>query len=165
MADEQPVQEQVQAPPAKKKRGLLRVLLIGCLAAVLLGGAGYFFYGQKLIAYYFHKPGAPAVKPKATVGPILALEPFVFNLSGSNARFAKVSVALEVKDPKAMEETKKITPVIRDLMLSVLSAKGPDMLMDVSGRNQVKKDLHTTVAGLLKQGDIRAVYITDIIIQ
>ena len=166
MADEQVQEQQVEAEPVRKKKGFLKILLIACLAAVLLGGAGCYFYGQKLMAYYLgSKGGATHAKPKQGVGPILPLEPFVFNVSGNYAKLARISVAMELKDSKAVEEVKKMAPVVRDVMLSVLGAKTPEHLMDVGARSQVKKELHESVAGLFKQGDLRAVYITDIIMQ
>ena len=98
------------------------------------------------------------------MGPILTLEPFIFNLASNTTRFAKVSLAVELKDAKVVEEAKKITPVLRDKALSILSAKTPEILIDVQGREPLKQELIAGLKGLLKPGELRSVYITDIII-
>jgi flagellar protein FliL len=166
MADEQQ-QEQVEvaAAPPKKKRSLRLILLVGCLGMVIAAGAGYFLFGDKVMASYVHKKATVQTHAKHEVGPILPLEPFVFNLSGNFARLAKVSVAVELKDAKAVEETKKVLPVMRDMMLSVLGAKSTEVLMDMASRGRIKKELQDVVASLFKQGELKAVYITDIIMQ
>ena len=72
-----------------------------------------------------------ASREKVEVGPILSLEPFIINVSGDPLKFVKISVAVELKNEKAAERTKKMTPVIRDIMLSVLGTKKPEVFMDV----------------------------------
>ena len=73
-------------------------------------------------------------------------------------------LAVELKDAKVVEEAKKITPVLRDKALSILSAKTPEILIDVQGREPLKQELIAGLKGLLKPGELRSVYITDIII-
>jgi len=45
---------------------------------------------------------------------------------------------VEVRDIKAMEETKKIIPVIRDRILFIFGSKTPETLMDVNQREALK---------------------------
>ena len=165
MAEEQ-VQEVksdgVSAPA--RKGGLLKILVIGVLAVFIAGGAGYLFYGKTLIGKYQHKQGQQK-DLKKEVGPILALEPFIINVSGNTSRFVKISIAIELGNEKAVEHTKKMTPVIRDTMLTVLGSKTPEVFLDVNGRSAIKKELFDGVRVLFKGSDLRAVYITDIIMQ
>ncbi len=72
---------------------------------------------------------------------------------------------MELKNEKAVEHTKKMTPVIRDIMLSVLGTKTPEVFMDVNGRAAMKKELFDGVNRLFADNDLKAVYITDIIMQ
>ncbi|HVN98180.1 MAG TPA: flagellar basal body-associated FliL family protein [Syntrophorhabdaceae bacterium] len=105
-------------------------------------------------------------KKKEALGPILSLDPFVFNMSGNQSKYAKVTLGLEVKDPKVQEETKKMIPVIRDKILSILGTKSPEGLMDVTQRNATKGEILKSLKSLFKDGeDLKAVYITDIILQ
>jgi flagellar basal body-associated protein FliL len=175
-------------PPKKKKKSPLMMILVVVIAAGVAGGAGYYFYSKTMM-------GAQAQVKKATeeshndrrddrkddrrgddggsardeargeIGPIVALEPFVMNVSGSASRFVKMGVALEVRDAKLSEEVKKMTPAIRDAMLGVLGTKAPEAFTDVAGRNEMKKELFDSVRGFFKKGDLQAVYITDVIMQ
>ncbi|MHB8111445.1 MAG: flagellar basal body-associated FliL family protein [Syntrophorhabdaceae bacterium] len=163
-----------KAPKVKipgKKGKWSKVILLTVLLFVAGSGAGaYFMFGKKYIAEFLGKkpvgsaPASPA--KKEAVGPILQLDPFVFNLSGNQAKYAKISLGIEVRDVKAMEETKKMVPLIRDKVLSIFGTKAPEVLMDVNQREMIKKEVHTSLKAIFKNEDeLKAVYITDIIIQ
>jgi flagellar FliL protein len=151
--------------PEKKKKGYLKTVIIGVVAAGLAGGAGYYFYGKTLLARYSQKQQVSNEQEKVEIGPILSLEPFIINVSGDSLKFVKISVAVELKNEKAVERTKKMTPVIRDIMLSVLGTKKPEVFMDVNGRGAMKKELFDGVNRLFADSGLKAVYITDIIMQ
>lgn len=158
-----------QEKPVRKK-GKFKLILLVVFVLIIAGGAGgYFMFGKKIAAKYLGKEPAPAKEAaakKEAVGPILQLEPFVFNLTGNQAKYAKVSLGLEVKDVKAMEETKKIIPVIRDRILFIFGAKAAEVLMDVNQRETIKKEVHDSLKAIFRSdGELKAVYITDIIIQ
>jgi len=172
--EEKPRSAGEQAAPKRKrsKRPLVLVVLL-----LLVGGAAgaYFFYGNQ-ISDRFGISGVPGRQPAkkeaaveqkkgGPIGPILTLEPFIFNLAGNNSRFAKVSLAVHLQDAKAFEEAKKIVPVLRDKALSVLSAKSAEMLIDLNNRNSIKQELHESLKNLFQDKDgLNSVYITDIII-
>ncbi|OPY67145.1 MAG: flagellar basal body-associated protein FliL [Syntrophorhabdaceae bacterium PtaU1.Bin034] len=163
---EQENQDQVKGAPASKKTSILKMLVIVIVALAVAGGAGYFFYGKKLIAQYLHpSTEVKEKKAKAEIGPIVSLEPFIINVSGNPSKYVKISIAVEMKDAKAVEHLKKMVPVVRDVTLSALGAKTPEVFMDVNGRNAIKKELFNGMGSLFKNGDLRAVYITDIIMQ
>lgn len=163
--------EEKPAKKGKMKMIFFLIVMIFCGAI----GAGYFMYGDVIMKKYFGgqeegqieaKKGEAGKKKDGGVGPILALEPFVFNLSGSAVKFARVSLGIEVKDPKIMEEAKKMVPAIRDRTLSVLGTKVPEALMDVGQRDEIKKEIYSSLKDLFKNGEeLRSVYITDIIVQ
>jgi flagellar basal body-associated protein FliL len=164
-----------------EKKNLLKIIILVVLVLVIAGGstAGYFFYGNKIMQKYLNKKPPESTeqteqreqkegteKKKEDVGPILSLEPFIFNMSGNQSKYAKVTLGVEFKDPKAMEEAKKMTPVIRDRILSILGTKAPEVLMDVNQRNTIKDEIQASLRTLFKDdADLRGVYITDIIIQ
>ena len=168
------IQEEISSteqPTVKKKKGKFKLLLLIVVAVLGLGmGGTYFFYGHKIMKMLPGKSAqAEGEKPKVkkgVPGPILTLEPFIFNLSGNASKFAKVSIGIEMKNVKVEEEAKKIMPAIRDKVLLVLGAKPVEAFLDVNQRNAVKQELHTNLKGLFKEGDdLAAVYVTDIIIQ
>jgi flagellar protein FliL len=168
MAEELKQENTTEEESGKGKGGKFRLILLSAmLLVVIAAGAGYVFLGDKLLAKIIPGGGAPtSEKKKQLMGPIIGLEPFVFNISGSSTKFAKVTLGIEVKDPKIQEEAKKMVPAIRDKVLSVLGAKTPEILVDVKQREVLKKEIQGSVTGLFKSGsDIKAVYITDLIIQ
>jgi flagellar FliL protein len=168
MAEEQKQQkiEATEEPQEEgKKKSMLKIIILVVLFLVLAGGgaAGYFFYGKQIMQKYFNKKppeGAEQTEQKET------LEPFIFNMSGNQSKYAKVTLGVEFKDPKVMEEAKKMIPVIRDRILSIFGTKAPEVLMDVNQRNTIKDEIQTNLRTLFQDGtDLKAVYITDIIIQ
>jgi flagellar protein FliL len=164
MAEEQIEEVRQEAVPEKKKGSLLKLIIIILGVLILGGGAGYFFYGRNALAKHGQKPVVKEEK-KIEVGPTLALEPFIINVSGSTSRYVKISVAIELENEKAVEETKKISPVIRDKMLTVFASKAPETFLDVNARNGMKKELSDAVVKLFEKKEFKGVYITDIIMQ
>jgi flagellar FliL protein len=152
----------------KKKGGKLKLIMIIALVVFVGGGAGaYFVFGNQIKARFFGgAEQTQETKKKEALGPILSLEPFIFNIGGNSGKFAKITLGVEVKDAKVMEEAKKMVPAIRDKALSVLGAKGPEVLMDINNRNSLKQELHGSIKTLFKEWtELKSVYITDIIIQ
>ena len=168
MAEEQ-IEETIAAeapvPEKARKGGIMKRLLAGLLIAGLAATGGYYFYGKKLLAHYIPSQGAPTKQEKVEVGPILSLEPFIINVSGNSSRFVKISVALELRNAKAAEHGKQMTPVVRDIMLSVFGTKTPEAFMDVRERESMKKELFDGINRLFSDGGLKAVYVTDIIMQ
>jgi flagellar basal body-associated protein FliL len=187
-------EESGEAKDAGKKKSKLKSIVFLALFIVVIGGglgAGYYFFGNKIISsiqkIFAKKPQEAEQqggeqqageqqtggeqqeakeKKKEAIGPILSLDPFVFNMSGNQSKYAKVTLGLELKDPKVMEETKKMIPVIRDRILSIFGTKAPEALMDVTQRNAMKGEIQASLKTLFKDAeDLQAVYITDIIIQ
>jgi len=159
-----------QEKPVKKNSKFKLILIIIFFLIVAGGAGGYFMFGKKVLAGLVGKQtqaaGKEATAKKEAVGPILQLEPFVFNLTGNQSRYAKVSLGIEVKDVKAMEETKKMIPLIRDRILFIFGTKAVEVLMDVNQREAIKKEVYASLKGVFKNDEeLKAVYITDIIIQ
>jgi flagellar FliL protein len=163
MAEEQVQEITSDGVPESKKKGLIKILIIGLFVAIIAGGAGYYFYGKSLSNRSSNSENKPVEKKE--IGPIFALDPFIINVSGNTSRYVKISVAIELGSEKAVEHTKKMTPVIRDTMLTVLGSKAPEVFMDVNGRNGMKKELYDGISGFFKTADLKSVYITDIIMQ
>jgi flagellar protein FliL len=172
--EEKPRSAGKQEAPKKKRSKRLFLLVILLLLVGSAAGA-YAFYGKLILDRFgigdsagretAKKEAAVEQKEGSSTGPILTLEPFIFNLAGNNTRFAKVSLAVHLQDAKAFEEAKKIVPVLRDKALTVLSAKSAEMLIDLNNRDLIKKELQESMKSLFKEkGGLNSVYITDIII-
>jgi flagellar protein FliL len=163
-----------EEPPPKKKRSKLLFILLFLMLLVAGGAGAYFFLGERILEHLVAnssagqsvKKAAAAEQKKANLGgPILTLDPFIFNLAGNSSRFAKVSLAVGLQNAKAFEDAKKMVPVLRDKALMVLSAKSAEELIDVSKRDPIKTELQNGLKELFKEkADLESVYITDIII-
>jgi flagellar FliL protein len=157
-------EEAPEPAPKKEKKGFLKILIIVLVVLGAAGAGGYRFYGKNVQAHV-QKPNTEKQQEKVVIGPIIALEPFIINVSGDSSKFVKISVAMELRNEKDLEQAKKITPVIRDVMLSVLGTKTPDVFVDVNGRSGMKKELFDGVGRLFADGGLKAVYITDLVMQ
>jgi len=162
--------EVTEAPKKGKRKGMFLIILIIAFLALSLGAGGvYVLFGKKMLQSNQASSSGeikPAEKQEQHTGPILSLDPFLFNIYGSNNKFAKVTIGIQLKDEKVLEETKKMVPLIRDRVLSVLGTKGPDVLIDVNSRTLIKEEVISALKAAFKEKDhIKAVYITDIIIQ
>ena len=169
---EEMIQENINTEEPKKKKGKFKIMLIIILCVVCLGLAGtYFLYGNVLIERFTGKEKSEEQKKevkKAEVptGPIMSLEPFLFNVSNAPGRYAKISIGIQFRDKKVMEEAQKITPALRDKILTVLGSKGMEVLMDIGNRSVLRQEIHSSIKGLFhKETDITGIYITDIMIQ
>ncbi|HOV91246.1 MAG TPA: flagellar basal body-associated FliL family protein [Syntrophorhabdaceae bacterium] len=169
--EENEVQE-IEEKQAPKKKGKFKFILLMFIVVLCLGIAGvYFLYGNLIMERFFDKPPQETqnVKEKKTekhLGPIAPLEPFLFNIAGTSGKYAKITIGVQFKDHKSMEVAKSLTPVIRDKVLTILSSKNIDYLMDVGSRDSLKQEMLNAIKVLLPKEDaITAVYITDIMIQ
>lgn len=162
MADQE--KSKAQEEGEVKGKGKPKALLLLPLLLIMLGGGGYFFYTKKLTAKA--EPKEVKKEENKGIGPILSLDPFLFNLQGATSRFARVTIGIEVKDEKVLEEAKKMVPALRDRILSLLSSKTAESFLDVAQREQMKAELRAHLSGLLREeSDIKNVYITDIVVQ
>ncbi|HQS31586.1 MAG: flagellar basal body-associated protein FliL [Polaromonas sp. 24-62-144] len=120
-------------PPKKRKLGLLLIAVL-VLAAAGAGGAYYFFYYSKQA----HTPVLAA-----PIAPIfVALEPFTVNLQpGGRARFLHVGVTLKVADAKTQALVVQYLPEVRSRVLTVLSNRQADALVEATDKAQLAVDL------------------------
>jgi flagellar FliL protein len=99
-------------------------------------------------------------------GPTFDLGEMIVNLSDEGqARYAKMSVAFELKDEKALEEAKKRDPQIRDMVVELIGSETSEEILSLDTRNALKqeilKKINTQFAGdLLVQ-----VFFTNILVQ
>lgn len=149
-AKQEPVAEgEDAAPPAKKKRSLVK---IGLMLTLLLGGAGggawYFLRGQEPEpAAAAAKPGAAkaaTAKPVSSKPPVFAnLEPFTVNLQHEDAapQYLQVGLALKVTDAAIADAIKLRMPEIRNRVLLLLSSKKASEISTLEGKQTLSTEL------------------------
>ena len=133
MSDE-PKQE-AAAQPAKRGG---KIVMIAAVLALLGGGAaGVFALG-------------PMLRGGADDAPLFSIENLVINPAGTQGtRFLIVTVALEMKNADATPELTARDPEIRDLLLSLLSARTVEQLSDLGGRDALREEIRVAIEKVL----------------
>jgi len=107
--------------------------------------------------------GAPQ---NAVLDVFLKMDPFIVNLKGNGMkRYLKTTIAIEVEEQEVKQELEMLTPKLRDTILFVLTSKSYNDLFSNEGKISLKHELIAHINRILKSGTIKAIYITDFIIQ
>lgn len=168
--DEKEVKEEVE--PKKKKPLIL--IIVAVLVVVLVGGgiAGYFFMSKGK-----HSKGAEVKKGEAKTersekgepkegGPMLALDPFVVNLSDTDStRYLKVIMQIELPNEEIKPELEGKMPQVRDEIIMLLSSKSFDDLSTSPGKRSLKRAILDSVNKYLTTGKATNVFFSDFVIQ
>lgn len=179
MAEETPPEAEA-AEPGKKSGLAAMTPVIGVIVGGLALGAtlGFTILGPKLA----HKSApAPVVADSATgavavaaagagkVGTapsIYQLDNLVLNPAGSGgAHFLLMSVALEVKNPGALELLKGRDAELRDGILRVLSRKTIEQATALQARDQFAVELKALLAQMFGEGIVSKIYFPQFVIQ
>ncbi|MBZ0156342.1 MAG: flagellar basal body-associated FliL family protein [Alphaproteobacteria bacterium] len=161
--DNEEVAEEREEPKKKKGKNMLLVIIVA--VAVLAGGAGAFFFFTKSGGEKAQKKES-AEEAKKEDGVMVALDPFVVNLSDNNGnRFLKVTMQLEVAGPALMEKAKNKNPQIRDAIITLLTSKTSDLLMSPEGKLQLKDEVNIMANQILGNNSVKNVYLTDFVMQ
>ncbi len=98
---------------------------------------------------------------------IIELQPFIVNLADADqARYLRLTVNLGVGEA---EGTEKPNPLflnrIRNAMLSVLTTKSSADVLNVEGKNKLRRELLKAAQAASEEPKVEAIYITDFIVQ
>jgi flagellar FliL protein len=98
-------------------------------------------------------------------GSFTRMDGLVVNPAGSDGRYLAVSIAFESKSASAKAELEKKTVVVRDAILSLLSAKTVEELSDPDQRDELKAKLLKETNSILGRGTINRLYFTEFVLQ
>lgn len=150
--------EAVEDAPPKPKGKLKKIIIMGVLALVLLGGGGFAYL------LLFDEP-APD-KPKHVEKTMMPLEPFLVNLADKDSRrYLKVKIDLEVDNEKAAKELEKAMPRIRDQLIFLLSSKSYQEIATPEGKHTLKKEIMARMAALPTGKKISGAFFTEFVAQ
>ena len=100
------------------------------------------------------------------IGPIYPLDPFTVNLKSSGAsRYLKCTVDLEIDAPETQPEIDKRKPLIRDMIIRILSSKTVPEISTAKGKEKLKEEIKKNINTKLATGELRNVYFTAFVIQ
>jgi flagellar protein FliL len=150
----------------KQKNGSKPWVIVG---ALLLVGAnvGFWFYRTKLQELVI--PAIPAAQAPAPLQPeSVPLEPFVVNLAAGEG-YLKVAMTLAVRSPAAKSKGSPHevleSAVVRDTILSTLSAQDAGALLTIEGKEALKKTLKSALEAKAPGLDVSDVYFTEFLVE
>jgi flagellar basal body-associated protein FliL len=138
--------------------GINSVALIAVLAVVLLRGPS----GAKSEEVSAEGGGAAASK----VGPTLRLADFTARLHGIDTdRYARLSIEIEVPTEKERDELAAYMPQIRDGFINYLADCTLDDFTGSANIAKTKEKLTQRLHEVVPAQKVRALYITDLVVQ
>jgi flagellar FliL protein len=159
MAEEVKTEEQEKEVKKVSKKKLLLFLVIGLVIVVLAGSVI-----TVLSTFKGGKEKGKEKNPKETV--IYSMEPIVVNLfDPTGKRYLQIRLAFELKDKKMEEEIKINDPKIRDVIISTLSTKTPEDVLQPEAKDLIKNELLQKINSALGEEAISNIYITQYIVE
>ena len=99
-------------------------------------------------------------------GPTVRLPEFIVHLRDADTdRYARLSLEVEVQDDKAKDVVNGRLPQIRDAFLSYLSDRSVEELRGSEAMAQLKDALARKLRELAPGAPVKALYVTDLVIQ
>lgn len=160
---------------ASRSGGVLLAILALVLGLAIGGLAGIFGVGpmlaQRLTAEHLGAVSVPEAStpvraPSEEPGVIYQLENLVVNpASSQGTRFLVATLAVELDGPVTAAELERREAEARDAVLRVLGSKTVAELSDISTRESLKSELLDTLAGVVRVGEMRRLYLPQFVIQ
>jgi flagellar FliL protein len=171
MADEHNEQEAAEAAPKKSKKKLFFIILI--LTFLIAGGTGGFFYWrhrsaqkQELAAKaQAEKQEKHAGGEEPEVAEVIELLPFIVNLADrEEPKYLRMTVSLGISEG-AEKPDPLFTTKVRNAILAVVTTKTADQVLTVEGKAELRKEMLEAAKSCVNKPEVRAIYITDFIVQ
>ena len=161
--------------PKKKKSKLKWFILILFILLILGGGAAgawFFFLAEKFQGKAEGDAAGASGHSETTtaaqqpIGTTIALPEFTVNLADPlGQRFIKISIEVEVSEPKVAQEMDRQKARIRDSVIMLLSSKSFADLATTESKIMLKSEITARLTSILGSGKVFQVFITDIVIQ
>jgi len=101
-----------------------------------------------------------------TVGPMYPLDKFTVNLLSENgSRYLVAKIDLEQDSDELTQELDNKVPLIRDVIISILSSKTVEEISIPKGKMKLKEEIINQINKYLEDGEIKRIYFTNFIIQ
>lgn len=117
----------------------------------------------KVLAPEGHDEADELVEGEEPLGAIFPLDTFVVNLNGG--KFIRLQAQLEFTSRDVPSRFFGRTVVIRDAIITLLSSRTHESLVEVKDREDLKREIKDLVNEILKKEDIKKVYFTQLIVQ
>ncbi len=150
-----------EAPKSGKKK----LIVIGAVVLALSGGGGFFFMKKKAGGDGHGEAVAEVKKPVV----FLDVREMMINLASEpgqdKTRFAKIKVAIELKDAKVEGEVKPLMPRIEDAFQVYLRELRASDLSGSAGIYRLREELLRRVNVAIHPARAEAVLFKDVVVQ
>jgi flagellar FliL protein len=173
------------AKPKPKKKPLMLFAIIGVVVLVLFGGGGFFAWKKLSAPKAENQAAAPGNQEtkgshsggeakgqngtETEGGGTITLEPFLVNLADQDAnRYLKTSIRIlvtEAEIAKKIAENEVMMPRMRDTILSILSTKVANEIINNDGKLKLKKEILGKVNEFLPGKCAKDIFFTDFVVQ
>ena len=100
------------------------------------------------------------------IGPMYALDKFIVNLaSDGGSRYLRAAVNLELSSAEFQAEVDKKKPLVRDIIIRVLSAKSYEEISTIRGKETLKDEMVNELNKVFVDGNIKNVFFTEFVVQ
>jgi flagellar protein FliL len=97
---------------------------------------------------------------------IYVVKDLIVNPAGTNGtRFLLTTVGFEVTTAEALKELEAKDVMVRDALNTILTSKELTTIVNIEGRESIRKEIETKVGGILRGGALTNVYFSKFIIQ
>jgi flagellar FliL protein len=104
--------------------------------------------------------------PSTGQGYIYKMEPFLVNLMDpGQLRYLKITLHVETNQEKVEEEYEKRLPQLRDAILTILSSKNYNDIMNSEGKNALREEIKGRMNQLLVRVKVQNIYFTEFVVQ
>ena len=177
MAEEEAKEEEKSKEGGKSNNMLLIIIIVVLVLVLIIGGVAAFLLSgtdeeeaQAEQSAQTQKTVSPVKQKKRLesleVGPMYPLDNFIVNLLSDNGRrFLKTQINLEMDTEELTAELDAKIPVIRDVIIRVLTSKTLEEISTAKGKEKLKDALVNQINMRLKDGQINNLYFTEFVIQ
>ncbi len=170
----EPLDEEIgaKADGPKKSGGLLSMLLIMAAMQIVMAVGAFFFVRSYLTPRLQLASGMPVEEnaaPERGDSKIHMIDDIVVNPAGTNGtRYLSTSIGLEYKVSKEKGHEaglESVTPVIRDVLIALLTSKTMDQLSSIEGKEKLREEILTNVNTAIKPDSVYRIYFVDYVLQ
>jgi flagellar FliL protein len=184
MAEKEQTEE--SAPKEKKSSNLLMIIIIVVLVLIIIIGAVVTVLlmngddtssqtnttqvKEKRVSQTHssqHSAGDNLENRKLSdIGTLYPLDTFTVNLkSDAGRRYLKATMSLELDNPELSHELDAKAPVLRDMIIRILSSKTLEEVSSKKGKQKVSEQIMDRLNSMITDGQIKGIYFTEFVIQ
>jgi flagellar protein FliL len=166
-------------PPRRKRLRFIIVFILIALIQTLVTVSCFYYFNRNLEKNNLEHLDKDSAKENAEeqefeeqdeikegediVGAIFPIETFLVNLSDSGYIRLEIQILLEQREVPRVLYLK--TPILRDLIISLLSQKTRNQMLSQEGKSVLKQEISTIIDTVLKQKKTKQILFGQFVVQ